>query len=104
MTTSPVIAPVVDISDVTSKAGQINSIFTDAFQFKLGGDALTLAGGIAARVAVPGYFQPANGEYGNVTNNYNMVQNNTSPKALSRMDIWRDTKNLFSQLKTEAVK
>lgn len=29
----------------------------------------------------------------NVTNNYNFVQNNTSPKALSRLDIYRQTRN-----------
>ena len=28
-----------------------------------------------------------------VTNNYSFVQNNTSPKALSRLDIYRQTKN-----------
>lgn len=28
-----------------------------------------------------------------VTNNYNFVQNNTSPKALSRLDIYRQTRN-----------
>ena len=28
-------------------------------------------------------------------NNYNFVQNNTSPKALSRIDIYRDTRNLL---------
>ena len=28
-------------------------------------------------------------------NNYNFVQNNTSPKALSRLDIYRDTRNLL---------
>lgn len=33
-----------------------------------------------------------------VTNNYNFVQNNTSPKALSRLEIYRQSKNLL-QLK-----
>lgn len=30
-----------------------------------------------------------------VTNNYNFTQNNTSPKALSRLDIYRQSKNLL---------
>lgn len=30
-----------------------------------------------------------------VVNNYNMTQNNTSPKALSRLEIYRQTKNLL---------
>lgn len=32
-------------------------------------------------------------------NNYNFTQNNYSPKALSRIDIYRQTKNQFSALK-----
>ena len=31
-----------------------------------------------------------------VTNNYNFTQNNTSPKALSRLEIYRQSKNLFA--------
>lgn len=34
-----------------------------------------------------------------VTNNYNMTQNNTSPKALNDSTIYRQTKTLFSNLK-----
>ncbi len=30
---------------------------------------------------------------GQTVNNYSFVQNNTSPKALSRLDIYRQTKN-----------
>jgi DNA-binding transcriptional regulator YhcF (GntR family) len=33
-----------------------------------------------------------------VVNNYNFVQNNTSPKALSRLDIYRDTRNMLRSL------
>ena len=36
------------------------------------------------------------GGSGAVTNNYNFTQNNTSPKALSRLDIYRQSKNLLS--------
>lgn len=32
----------------------------------------------------------------NVTNNYNFTQNNTSPKALSRLEIYRQSKNLLN--------
>lgn len=38
-----------------------------------------------------------------VVNNYNFSQTNTSPKALSRWDIYRQTKNLFNQLRAEGV-
>jgi len=32
-------------------------------------------------------------------NSYNFVQNNYSPKALSRIDIYRQTKSQFAELK-----
>lgn len=35
-----------------------------------------------------------------VTNNYNMTQNNSSPKALSNSEIYRQTNTLFNKLKT----
>ena len=36
---------------------------------------------------------------GGVTNNYNFNQTNNSPKALSRLEIYRQTKNQMLQLK-----
>jgi TP901 family phage tail tape measure protein len=38
-----------------------------------------------------------------VTNTYTFTQTNNSPKALSRWDIYRDTKNLIKNLKMEGV-
>lgn len=38
-----------------------------------------------------------------VTNTYTFTQTNNSPKALSRWDIYRDTKNLLKNLKMEGV-
>lgn len=34
-----------------------------------------------------------------IVNNYDLTQNNYSPKALSRIDIYRDTRNQFTRLK-----
>ena len=42
-----------------------------------------------------GIIGGAAGSAGSVTNNYNFTQNNTSPKALSRLDIYRQLKNLL---------
>ena len=39
------------------------------------------------------------GANGSVTNNYNFNQTNNSPKALSRLEIYRQTKNQMLQLK-----
>ena len=46
----------------------------------------------AARKAVQ-HPQQANGTNTQVTNNYNFYQTNNSPKALSRLEIYRQTKN-----------
>lgn len=43
-----------------------------------------------------GVLGGATGPSGAVTNNYNFTQNNTSPKALSRLEIYRQSKNLLS--------
>lgn len=58
---------------------------------------------IAARISSGGSPGVTNvGGNTTVTNNYSMVQNNTSPKALSRAEIYRDTKNQFAAFR-EAV-
>ena len=55
---------------------------------------------LAAQVA-KGFKDVVNGITGSktVNNTYNYTQNNTSPKALSRTEIYRDSKNLFSNVK-----
>jgi hypothetical protein len=78
----PVITPVLDLSKVQAGVRTINSSFA-ASRAGLGASQL-------------GNLQ--NGEYvgnGNVIFN----QNNYSPKALSRIEIYRDTRNLFAQAK-----
>lgn len=40
-----------------------------------------------------GLISPFGGSAGSVNNNYNFVQNNTSPKALNRLEIYRQTRN-----------
>ena len=40
-----------------------------------------------------------NGESSSAGNTYQFTQNNYSPKALSRIDIYRQTKNQFSAMK-----
>ena len=37
----------------------------------------------------------------NTTNNFNFTQNNTSPKALDRLDIYRDTSGMFNRFKNK---
>ena len=74
---NPVIRPTLDLSNVEAGAAGISSMFS------------------RQSVGVDGEIQ--NG-LGNAANGivYNYTQNNYSPKALSRIDIYRQTKNLIS--------
>ena len=77
---NPVIRPTLDLSNITNGARQINSMFNNQ---KLG-----VNGEIGQ-----------NGGAGLTGANYNFVQNNYSPKALSRTEIYRQTSNQFATLK-----
>lgn len=91
---SPVITPTLDLSRVEDDAMQLSTMF-----------ARQQAMSINARVNAQTEYaanrrQNADSQVQqNVTNNYNMEQNNYSPTALSRYDIYRQTRNQFSQLK-----
>ena len=78
----PVITPVLDLSKVQAGARLLNSTFSANAAIAAGGSQL-------------GALQ--NGQYsqGGITFN----QYNNSPKALSRIDIYRDTRNMLSQFK-----
>lgn len=92
--TSPTITPVIDDSNVRSGLSTIGSLITGLTP---GGRALSLVSKIAG-----GAVDTANGiTTESVTNNYNFNQTNNSPKALTRAEIYRDSKNLMSQLETK---
>lgn len=91
--TSPVITPVIDDSQVKSGVSAMNSLLGSTAI----GRTVVLAGQVAS-----GFKDVVNGITGSsstVNNTYNYTQNNTSPKALSRAEIYRDGKNLFSNVK-----
>lgn len=52
------------------------------------------AAALKQQLAAEGVVRGSSGSAG-VTNNYNFTQNNTSPKALSRLEIYRQCKNLL---------
>lgn len=87
--TQPTIRPVLDLSGVESKAAKLNAMMSR-----------DLAMGISARMSGRNNETNQNG-VGNseTTNQYNFTQNNYSPKALSRSEIYRQTKNQFAALK-----
>ena len=94
--TSPTITPVIDDSKVKSGVSTIGSLISGLVP---GNRALGLISVIAdgARDTAKGLAT------GNVTNNYSFNQTNNSPKSLSRAEIYRDSKNLFSQMESKTT-
>lgn len=78
---NPVIRPTLDLTDIADGASSIGSMLN--------------ANKYAAEVSLLGTNQ--NG--GSNGANYQFIQNNYSPKSLSRVDIYRQTKNQFAMMK-----
>lgn len=97
---NPVITPVLDLSEIQNGSRTLNSMFN-----RRTGIDLTAAN--ANVKAASNDFKTSSRSYdsGSVTQatnqapTYSFTQNNYSPKALSRIDIYRQTKNQFSALK-----
>ena len=90
MDTQPTIRPVLDLSNVQSGTRQINAMFSRT-------QAMSISSGMnraASSGNQNGGFQDSSG----ATYNY-FTQNNYSPKALSRVEIYQQTKNQFSAMK-----
>ena len=87
--TQPTIRPVLDLSNVKTGSKTINSLLSSK-------QAMSIGMGMA-------YNQSVNEEkvrlHSGAGNTYSFVQNNYSPKPLSRLEIYRQTKNQFSALK-----
>lgn len=84
----PTIRPVLDLSDVEANAGRLNALFSRTQATKIN----------------TGMLQSSSEEIQNGTNTpktgsvFQFTQNNYSPKALSRVEIYRQTKNQFSAM------
>ena len=85
----PTIRPVLDLSDVATEAGRLNTLFSR-------NRAMSVSLGMSNRVLDK---ELQNEERISMGNTYQFTQNNYSPKALSRIDIYRQTKNQFSAMK-----
>lgn len=95
---SPTITPVLDLSSVVKDASQLDTI--------LGGKPISVeAAYISAKGAQTGYDTNLNAQKDLTYQaaapgpQYNFTQNNTSPKALSPAEIYRQTKNVVSKAK-----
>lgn len=89
--TEPSIKPVLDLSNIQNGTKKISSMFSANKAISIGADMR------AREERLHGDNSGSNGSTGG--NTYQMIQNNYSPKALSRIDIYRQTKNQFSTLK-----
>ena len=89
MEVQPTIRPVLDLSEVRSGAGRLTAILSRS-------QAMRISSSMNRETT--GEIQNGDGTP-SVGNSYSFVQNNYSPKALSRIDIYRQTKNQFSALK-----
>lgn len=79
---NPVIRPTLDLSNVKSQAGAISGLFNER------------------EIAANGNLQNGSNSGNGSGNNITFNQYNNSPKALSRIDIYRQTKNQISQLRS----
>lgn len=91
----PIIRPVLDLTDVQRNASQIGSMLkpapikTDTTFAKAKDASAGHADNLEAQAAFVGA----------ATTNFNYTQNNTSPKALSNAEIYRQTNNQLSTVK-----
>ena len=93
----PTIRPVMDLSDVEAGAKLINDAIAKS-------GAFIPVGAVGSTARLAGQFAASDsklpGSDGiNAGNSYVFTQNNYSPKALSRLEIYRQTKNQFAQMK-----
>ena len=94
----PTITPIVDLTNVMAASDMINQMFSTA---------MLAASDITTRASQSmGLVRSTKESTENIQNesdksgtNVTFNQYNTSPKALSRLDIYRDTRNQLSQLK-----
>lgn len=94
---APTIRPILDTSSIESGLSSVDRLFSATRTLDLGGTrvrAATIASGMTTRDdTVKAGVTPV------TTVNNNFTQNNYSPKALSRIEIYRQTNNLFSTTK-----
>ena len=91
MDIQPTIRPVLDLSAVEKEAMRLDTMFTRE-------QAIAAGSGITSR-RTNSIEENQNGVNGSTGNTFTFTQNNYSPKALSRIEIYRQTKNQFSAMK-----
>jgi len=95
MDLTPVITPVLDLSEITSGAKAIDSIITpNALSATVSYNA---ASQISSSTPAPASTDATStGESVTSAPTFSFVQNNNSPKAISNTELYRQTSNLLS--------
>lgn len=95
---NPTITPVLDLSNIEAGSRSLSSLMTNN-GFRVQANLGTVNTPASKLDSLSSMLKNGVMNSQNAGNNYNFVQNNYSPKALSRLDIYRQTKNQFAQLK-----
>ena len=85
---NPTIRPVLDLTEVEAGAGRLQALFSHR-------QAIAVSTGIQQSTRVD---SPTDAVMAKSGNTYQFTQNNYSPKALTRDEIYRQTKNQFSAM------
>lgn len=93
---NPVITPLVDTTSAEASANLISQMFNDAVSLNTTGAEITNG---TMNIAAAKIDQIEPGSSVGTTNNFQFIQNNTSPKALDRYEIYRQTRNQISLMK-----
>lgn len=97
MDLDPTITPVIDLTNVESGVRRIDSLFTKSVAY--GAKTVSTISQYSKQREAEMKAQQNLQNAQQTPTNFNFTQNNYSPKSLSRMDIYRDTKNMFAQAK-----
>ena len=93
MNIQPTIRPVLDLSNVENGTKKLNAMFSRNRAFSIDRD-MTARSTISNSVS-----DPTDSTVSDAGTTFNFTQNNYSPKALSRVEIYRQTNNQFSAFK-----
>lgn len=95
---SPTITPVIDLSNAENQAQKLNSLFTGNYVMPVDKIMVKAQSAIANQNGSSVKVDKVE-NVGSDAPNINFTQNNYSPKALSRVDIYRQTRNQISMAK-----
>ena len=94
---NPTITPVMDLSVVEGQAAYLNSMLSDTVGIGYSSKMIGKITAIPRQRDVGRAAESVEKTPQQIINNYDFTQNNTSPKALSRYDIYKQTRTQFRQ-------